>query len=93
MKKNKKIKVLKFDGNNITDSGVKLLSLGLVNSSIRILDLSLNKLTEKSVPFLNTICLNNEKIQKIKIVQNQIKIQFKDKIKDGFKKIGIFCVV
>lgn len=93
LKKNKKIKILKIDGNNISDNGVKSLSQGLFRSQVKFLDLSLNKLTDKCVPFLNTICINNDMLTKIKISKNSIKMNLRDKIKKNFKKIGIICLI
>ncbi len=84
LSKNKNIKIVNLGENNLTDNGLKTLSLYLKNSGIEEISFYDTGLSDKSIDSLKEIIWNNTCLTKLWILNNTI-------TKNGFRDLDNAC--
>ena len=73
LKRNKKLKIVRLDNNQIGDAGAQALARALEETIVQKIDLSWNRLTHASTQHIYQLCLLNSNLKYVNLKNNQIK--------------------
>ena len=86
---NKSIKAIKLDNNQITDKGVTTLCKAISNLSVKMLDLSFNRVGMLGFNKIHAFAKRNHHIKGVSLKGNDIDDQMKPKMQKEMQNMGV----